>query len=210
MPKIVPIVEGQGEVEALPKLLYKLLSEMERTDILVGRPKNAHGCGNLLKQNGLERFLALALNEPDCDAVLILIDADKECPRTFAEMLARGTKALQPQHSVVIVVAKCEYEAWFLASLETIAGKPIESRSGLPAGLTFNKDVESIVGAKAWLTNKMPEGRIYKENEDQAPLTSLLDTALVRAKSRSFRRMCHAVEEAVASIDSKVVVVTPG
>ena len=47
MPKIVPIVEGDGEEKAVPVLLYKILHAMERWDIQIAYPKNAHSCNNL-------------------------------------------------------------------------------------------------------------------------------------------------------------------
>lgn len=66
MPKIVPIVEGDGEVDAVPKLLWKLLAEKQRWDIQVTRARNAHGCENLKKHGGLESFIERAWREPDC------------------------------------------------------------------------------------------------------------------------------------------------
>ena len=59
MPKIVPIVEGDGEVEAVPALLSKLLAEMQRFDIYVGDIANAHGCGNLTRPGRWERESAI-------------------------------------------------------------------------------------------------------------------------------------------------------
>lgn len=77
MPKLVPIVEGDGEVEALPLLLRHLFSEVYQTyDFEIAKPKNAHGCGSLTTFNGIERFVEYALIEPDCDVVLVLIDND--------------------------------------------------------------------------------------------------------------------------------------
>lgn len=46
MPSIVPIVEGDGEVTALPSLLRRLLyEEFMVYDWQILHPKNAHGCG---------------------------------------------------------------------------------------------------------------------------------------------------------------------
>jgi len=209
MPKIVPIVEGEGEVEAVPKLIHKLLKNTQRWDIGVARPKNSNGCGNLIAPGGLERFLDLAFREPDCGAVLVLIDADK---RSYCDMAADfAARAVDRgiRFPVVIVVANREYEAWFLASLDSISGRSIDGRSGLPAGLSYRGDVEAIVGVKGWLSRQMPEGRVYKETLDQAPLTGMIDIDLAKAGSRSFRRMCHAVTQAVEAIDSGSIFVSP-
>ena len=94
MPKIVPIVEGPGDVEAVPALLWKLLAEQGRYDIQIETPQNAHGCGNLTTPGGIERFVQNAWTKRDCGAVLILVDADKKCPVEMAADFARRIFAL--------------------------------------------------------------------------------------------------------------------
>lgn len=204
MPKIVPIVEGPGEVEAVPSLLWKLLREMGRYDVQVARPKNAHGCGNLTTPGGLEKFVTLAGLERDCGAVLILMDADEQCPVQLAQSFAGRVQTMGVKHPVVVVIARCEYEAWFLASLPTIA-----ATLGLPDGTEYAGDVEARTGVKGWLSGQLPAGQAYKETIDQATMTSLLDTSLARQRSRSFRRLCHAIEQALEAVDNGQVVVTP-
>ena len=209
MPKIVPIVEGPGEVEAIPILLWKLLREQGRYDIQIETPQNAHGCGNLTTPGGLERFVQNAWTKRDCGAVLVLVDADEQCPIEMAANFSRRISAIGVRFPVVVVAAKCEYEAWFLASLETIAGVPLDNGYGLPAGLVYLEEAEERIGVKGWLTRQFPKDRIYKETLDQAAMTRLLDPERVRQRSRSFRRLCHALEEAVKAMDQGLVLVTP-
>ena len=108
MPTLVPIVEGDGEIEALPLLLRRLFREVYQLyDINITRPKNAHGCGNLTAPNQIERFVAYALLEPECDGVLVLIDNDavrgliegdvlhEDCAPAFAHYLASRIQAMQ-------------------------------------------------------------------------------------------------------------------
>jgi len=210
MRKIVPIVEGDGEIEAVPVLLHKLLKGSGRNDIGVGIPLNAGSCSNLTKTGGLERFVQNAALRPDCGAILVLMDADKGCPLKIAADFVSRIKLLGTKYPVVVVIANSEYEAWFLASLETIAGKDLEGRPGLPAGTVYlDSDIEGLAGVKGWLGRKFPEGRKYKETQDQACMTRLLDPELVQLRCRSFRRLCKAIDEAVAAIDMQQVVVTP-
>jgi len=209
MPKIVPIVEGDGETQAVPGLLYRILQELNRWDIQIEKPKEAKGCDTLLATGGLERFVQLAWAVPECVAVLILIDADERCPKETAADFTRRIQALGVHRSVAIVFAKCEFEAWFLASLETIAGKELSDRPGLPANLRYEQDVETKRGVKEWLSNHFPRGRSYKPSEDQLPMTRLLDIALVRERSRSFRRLYHALEEVIEAMDTGKIIVTP-
>ena len=209
MPKIVPIVEGPGEVEAVPALLWKLLAERGRYDIQIETPQDAHGCGNLTTPSGIERFVQNAWTKRDCGAVLVLVDADEQCPVEMAADFSQRILALGVRFPVVIVVAKCEYEAWFLASLETIAGMPLNGGYGLPADLVYPGEVEEPVGVKGWITRQFPEGRIYKETIHQSAMTKLIDPERVRQKLRSFRRLCHALEQAVNAIDRNLRIVTP-
>jgi hypothetical protein len=200
---IVPIVEGPGDVEALPILLRRLLHErFQRYDVEIVRPKKTGGSGKLIKE--LERFLAYAATTPDCGSILVLIDADEKCPRELADSLASRSKALGLDKPTAVVCAKCEYETWFLASLETIRG-----RAAIAAAVSFTGDVESFRGVKGWLSDQMPSDRNYKETTDQASLTGFIDMDLAQANSRSFRRLCHAVEELLDAMDSGVPVVTP-
>jgi hypothetical protein len=209
MLKIIPIVEGPGDEAAVPALLWKLLTEMGRYDIQIGQPQKANGCGNLTTPGGIERFVQNDWTKQDCGAVLILMDADKLCPVELAQNFSKRILAIGVRFPVVIAVAKCEYEAWFLASLETIAGANLGGKLALPAGLVYTDNVESRAWVKGWLTEQFPPGRIYKETFDQEPMTKLLDLERVRQRSRSFRRLCHALDEAVSAIDGKLTIVTP-
>lgn len=205
MLSIVPIVEGPGDVAALPILLRRLLSERyNRYDVEIANPKPTGGSGKLIKE--LERFLAYAATTPDCGSILVLIDADDKCPKELADSLASRSKELGLDKPTAVVCAKREYETWFLASLDTIKGK---GRAAISDTASFTGEIESFGGVKGWLSDQMPPDRTYKETTDQPSLTSFIDLSLAHANSRSFRRLCHAVEELLDAMDSGVPVVTP-
>lgn len=203
MPKIVPIVEGDGEVTAVPVLLRKILARDMRYDVQVARPKNANGRGNLTKEGGLERFIRYAWKERDCGAILVLLDAENECPVDIAREFSRRAEALGVLFPVVIVVAKRMYEAWILASISTIAG-----HLDLPAGLMPPTDVEAVPNPKTWIDQRFPLGRAYKETQDQESMTVLMDLALA-SSAQSFRRLEHGVREALDAIDTGTRMITP-
>lgn len=203
MPKIVPIVEGDGEVTAVPALLTKILRQVPRYDIQVARPKSANGRGNLTKEGGLEKFIRYSWKERDCGAILVLLDADTECPLTLAQDLTRRAEAIGVLFPVVVVVSKRMYESWFLASIATISG-----HLDLPAGLVPPRNVEDVPNPKAWIEEQFPMGRAYKETQDQEAMTKLMDIDLASA-SRSFQRMLHAIHQAIEAIDTGEKVITP-
>lgn len=188
MPAIIPIVEGDGDVEAVPRLVERLLQDYQCWDWSVGHPKRA-GSIVAFSQN-LSRFLNYAQSEKDCGAILVLLDLDDGCPLIEARKLAEQIRSLHLLHPVGVVLARREYEAWFLASLPTVRGK-----YDLPPDLVYVGDVEERRGAKEWLTKQMPTGKAYKETIHQAKLTHRINLDLARQHSRSFRRLYHAIEE---------------
>ncbi len=119
MPKIVALVEGPGDIEAVPGLLYKLLREKhQQWTWQVARPKRVGGLGALKKR--LDRFMTYAERDAEGGGILILLDLDDGCPEIEAINLAQQIRSLNLSCPVAIVFAHREYEAWFLASLDSI------------------------------------------------------------------------------------------
>lgn len=188
MPSLIALVEGEGEVASVPLLLRKLLYEQGIYDWAIPSPMRVGSLGALMKK--LPQVLDVATGKVACGAVLILLDLDDGCPMVKARELAADVRRLAVPIPVAVVFAHCEYEAWFLASLSTIAGN-----HGIPAGTTYPGLVEERRGAKEWITGVMPSGVVYKQTRDQARMTQLLEPAAARLESRSFRRLEHAVQE---------------
>jgi hypothetical protein len=201
------VVEGPGEVSAAPDLVRRILYETyARYDIRILRPKNAAGKPNLLKK--MEQFLEYAILE-NCSAILVLVDADEECPYTRALELANRASSLQLSVPVSIVCPKSEYETWFICNLSQNGGDKIRDALGIPQTVTAPDNVENIRGAKEWLNRNMPHAHAYKETSDQKPLTHYIDLNLTQTRSRSFRRLCHAVEGLIYAMDNGLTIATP-
>lgn len=209
---IVPIVEGDGEIEAVPLLLRRLLWEkLGRYDWRVKPPKNAHGCGSLTSSEGIERFVRYALSE-QCHGILILIDRDairslsdserppEDCVADFARYIGKRVSAINPSVPVAIVVACHEYEAWIVASIESM---------GIPGADAYQGDVEGLRSPKGWINARLPQGKQYKETIDQVKMTAKMDLALVETQSRSFRRLQNALEQILRAHDDNISIVTP-
>jgi len=209
LPRIVPIVEGHGEQNAVPLLLRRLLHEVkQRFDIEVAAAKDANGRNNLLKESGLEKFLRFARLEVNAVGAIVILDAESDCAQTLAYKLAQRAAKLHLPLPVVIVCATCEYEAWFLASLETIGGQAIKGSPGIKQNAVFKGEIEEKRDVKGWLDSNMLKGS-YKPAEHQAPLTGMIDFTLARQRSRSFRRLEHALDELLDAIDNQTPMVTP-
>lgn len=149
MPRIIALVEGQGDVDAVPSLLYQLLHDRQEWQWHVGRPYRVRSLGALKKN--LTYFILNASKQKDCGAILILLDSDDDCPVEVAKALATEIRKFNLLQPVAIVFANREYEAWFLASLPSIAG-----HHGLPADVVYEGEVETKRDAKGWLRHQMP------------------------------------------------------
>ncbi len=81
-----------------------------------------------------------------------------------------------------VVLAKAEYEAWFLATAGSIAG-----RRGIRADATPPSDPEAIQDAKGWLRDRMRPRR-YRATLDQAALTAVSEMEAAR-RAPSFDKL---------------------
>ncbi len=192
---ILAIVEGHGEVTALPELLRRIAGEIS-PDIVVETPRPIPVPRNkLMKQGELERAAALASHLAGTSgSVLVLLDADRDCPAELAPQLLARAVETSPGREIRVVLAKAEYEAWFLAAASSIAG-----RRGLDKALASPDHPETIQDAKGWLSARMPRGRRYRETLDQAALTATFDMAEARRNSPSFAKLWRDVAHLLRS-----------
>ncbi|MCH7843743.1 MAG: DUF4276 family protein [Chloroflexi bacterium] len=207
---IVPIVEGPGDVQATPILLRKILSErMNCYDIGIAKPKKAGGRSKLDRRDGIEKFVGHASRTPGCGGILILTDSDDDCAVEWAQRICVRCAVVGAPVPIAVVCAVREYENWFLASLESIKGNLIRGNVSLNEVVENFDQPEEVGGAKGWITRQMPQGRAYKETSDQASMTSMIDVSLAYANSRSFQRLCHAVEELKVAMEAGSSSITP-
>ena len=191
MSTIVTIVEGPGEVDAIPILIRRIAA----TAVPAAVPHTPWPIrvkrDRFLKENELERYVDLAARQSGPDGgVLIVLDADDDCPPELASRILRRATRARGDRRFKVVLARREYEAWFLAAADSIAG-----RRGLQSEITAPIDAESIHDAKGWLTSRMPPGRAYKETPDQPALTSLFDLAKARRGASSFDKMWRTITQ---------------
>lgn len=187
MAKIVAIVEGDGEVEAVPLLIRRIGSEVcPLVPLDVAKPIRIRR-NRIVKEGELERYVALAAARAGKGGrIMILLDANGDCPAELAPIILRRVRETRPDIRIEVVLAKCEFEAWFISAIESVAGtRRIHPDLSAPA------DPESIRGAKEWLR----KGGTYSPNADQAALTARFDMALARERSPSFDKMWRATSE---------------
>ena len=171
---IVPIVEGHGEVTALPVLLRRVASRIDPT-IYIDIKNPIRVPKTKLVREGLERYVQLAANKGGAEGrIFILIDSDQSCPASLGPDLLQRAIIARPDRTISVVLANTEFESWFLAGASGIAGQ-----RGLPEDLQPPSDPEAIRDAKGWISTKMV-GQTYKETLHQAAFadTFNMDDAL--------------------------------
>jgi Domain of unknown function (DUF4276) len=175
-------VEGHGEEHGAPSLIRR-----------IARASSFHGTircetrripkSKFVQPGELERAVeALSRKIGRGNPMLILLDADDDCPRSLADDLKARCRVGHPDLLISIVIAKKEYESWFLAAARSLSGK-----RGLAERVDPPDDPESIRGAKEWLTTHMPSDQSYSPTRHQAAYSELMDLSEAR-RERSFRK----------------------
>jgi hypothetical protein len=186
--KLVCIVEGHGEVDAVPILVRRLVQVIQPSLALQIEQPLRIPRNKLTKPRELERAVELAGRRVGpAGAVLLILDSDDECPASLAPSLLTRAREARSDLDIGVVLAKREFEAWFLAAADSLRGK-----RGLDSNLTAPDDPESIRGAKEWLTARMATGRRYVETLDQAALAATFDLELAR-RAPSFDKLYRQV-----------------
>ena len=183
---IQPIVEGHGEVPAVPVLLRRLTAEAQAWTVDVGRPirRPRH---RLVEEAGVKQAVRLALVQPNCGAVLILFDGNSDCPAELAPTVQGWATEAADGTPCAVVLAHREYEAWFLAAIESLRGQ-----RGVRTDAEPHPAPERPRGAKAQLEARMQPGASYLETTDQPALSATFSLPVAYRRSRSFRKLADS------------------
>lgn len=188
------IVEGHGEVAALPVLLRRIAqAEFPSTVLQVVDPMRISR-GALTRSQGGELGDSLDLmarkvrsSRPDGAGLIVLLDSDDEAPCKLGPQLLERARRARSDLPLSVVCACREYEAWFLAAAASLRGE-----CGLPADLTPPPNPEAIRDAKGWLGDRMlPHG--YSPRTDQVALSRLFDLQQARQGAPSFDKLYRDV-----------------
>ncbi len=171
--KLGILVEGHGDVLAVPILVRRVLEDRGVSPVEIPPPLRLPK-GKMLRQEELSRAVELMARKTAPDgALLVLLDADTDCPAELGPRLLTWVRAARGDRAVSVIVAKQEFEAWFLAAAESLRGQ-----RGLPLDLEPPPDPEAVRDAKGWLHAQMSNG--YSETLDQPALAATFDWTQAR------------------------------
>lgn len=176
------VVEGHGEVEAVPVLLRRMISWMAPgVAIEIPRPYRVKR-QQIVKEGELEKVVRfMGAKAGGGGGVLVVLDADDDCAATLGPALLRRAQVAFPGGNMGLVLAEREFESWFLAGATSLRG-----HRSLPYDLAAPVDPERIRGAKEWLADKMPFG--YSETLDQSAFAAVVDLGMAR-RALSFDKL---------------------
>lgn len=187
MTEVSTIVEGDGEVAAVPVLLRRIaLWKTPDAYVNVLPPIRVYKDRFLNRPDEFNRHLKLAAAKSgDQGWVLVLLDADDDCPATKGAEIAALASAVVPHRRLAVVLANREYEAWFIAAAESLHG----SRTFGWKSKDADTAAETPRNAKGWMRERMESGA-YRETTDQPAFSALMDLQQAFDRSRSFRKLC--------------------
>ena len=170
------IVEGHGEVEAVPVLIRRVAEDLyPELAVIVPRPIRVSR-DKILEVGELEKWIeVVSLRIGGQGAIFIILDSDDDCPARLGPVLLHRASQIHSDLPIAVVLATCEFEAWFLAAAESIRG-----RRGLRNDIDSPEEPETIRDAKGWLSNRMENGRNYHEKRDQPALADSFDLEQAR------------------------------
>jgi hypothetical protein len=195
--RVAVIVEGDGEVAAVPVLLRRLWMELGGEYIEILGPPIRRKRSDFERRNELERAVGLAASKlkhapatNDPSLVLILFDRDpsQQPPCQLGPQAKNWARSAYAHLDIECVVVNVEYETWFVAAAESL-GKYLE----LDTGEAVPDLPEQQRCGKGWIEARF-RGAKYSETQDQPRMSATMDFASARQRSPSFDKLCRELE----------------
>ena len=190
---IQAIAEGQGEAQAFPVLLRRLIPELGCYMEVGGSPYRSKRT-LMVRESDFKRAVQTAALKPNACALLVLFDADDDCADTHVPGMLAWAREVVPAMPCGVVMARREYEAWFLAAIESLRGQ-----RGIRPDAAYPQDPEQVRAAKGVVSRFMPPDAPYSETADQPAFSAQFDLGTAYRRASSFRKLvkelCRLLDE---------------
>jgi hypothetical protein len=180
---IQPIVEGQGEEKAFPVLLRRLLPELGCYVGVSGSPFRSKRT-QIVREADFKTAVQIAALKPGASAILVLFDADDDCASIHVPNMLEWAREVAPEMPCGVVMARREYEAWFLAAIESLRGQ-----HGISQDAVYQSNPEQVRDAKGAVGSFMPHNASYAPTADQPSLSARFDLGAAYRRASSFRKL---------------------
>ena len=186
---VAPIVEGHGEVQAVPALLHRIRLEVQPDAVLkINPPIRVKASSFLRDAEYLAKHVRLATLKAQTHqhgSVLILLDCEDNCPGILGPRLLALAQSVHHSVSITVALAHREYETWFIAAAQSLRGV-----AGLSKELETPADPERLRDAKGWLNLRMSTS--YNPPDHQLLMTkafSFAEAARVQSFARTYTKL---------------------
>ena len=201
---IAPLVEGHTEVGCVASLLCRVWAELLEASEPLHVLQPSRGNRDTLIDPA-SPTLGVKINEAFANLtkrvrrdpfgrgmLLVLIDAEKDCPRDIAPRLLEEAKKSRSDADIACVLAKRMLENWIVAGASTLAGV-----NGLPDPLPSRDQFEERSGV-AWLDTQMRSkkpSRKFRKTIDAKVFVQKMDLAECQTNSSSFDKLCRELKK---------------
>jgi hypothetical protein len=192
--RVVPIVEGHGEVQCVRKLIERIWTELLNAEYVEVLQPIRRKRQLLTNQTEIEKSVEFALKKlandtsnTDPRLVLLLLDADDAKACELGPQLLGYASSRTTDCHFACVIAVSEYETWFVAAAESL-----RSQLSLADSEVIPEDPEARKLGKGWIRRRYPR---YSETVDQPKFTAVMDLVICRQRSPSFDKLCRELEK---------------
>ncbi len=198
VPSMVCIVEGDGEDAAIRSLVGRVVTDIDPNKYVAVSHVIRVPRSKVVRAGELEKVIELAarrLARPG--AIFVLLDSDDDCPAVLGPELLKRARQQRNDIPISVVLAKHEYEAWFLAAAESLR----THRKIDPVFPPRTTPPESPRDAKGQV-EAMMRSRTYSPTADQASLTEHFDLTLARSADsfdKCYRDLASLVSQLFAT-----------
>lgn len=185
LPVIAVIVEGHGEVDAIPGLLRRIAAEAGFT-VQVRKPHRMTSSEMHTDRLGAVARIQSVATRGTGGFLVVLFDLDDHTLDDVER--AAGERLGEFEH--VVGVAVREYEAWLLAGVDTVSGSSL-----VKDDIAAHPNPESPRNAKKALSSYLTVQ--YKETVHQSALTAQIDLQVVAQRAPSFAEFRERIVSAL-------------
>ena len=194
------IVEGHGEMEAVPILIRRIAENLYPELEIRTPPPIRVSRDKVVKAGELERRVEFAARRiRGQGAIFILLDSDDDCPARLGPALLGRALQARSDLPIAVVLAKHEFESWFIAAINSLRGQ-----RGLKENIQPPEKPEAVRGAKGWISRQM-ENHSYRETLDQPKLTARFDFDQARRTDsfdKCYRDTVRLLDELCKSVEA--------
>lgn len=185
MTRLLTIVEGDGDLKAVPVLIRRLLHEVHARFDVQQLPPQKRGEWPRVKRDFERFYLSARLeNAP----ILWVLDFDcDQCvdPRVERAWLQGEARRIDPMGVIDVVFMVKEFESIFLWD-ETCLRRTFPDFQN---NIDLPENPELVRDAKGWISRALPKGRSYKPTTDQARMAATIELGQLRTVSPSIQRL---------------------